>query len=70
VVPVSVFNDHVGLDTKEFEWCSEVCEEGVVAANESTRERERMRRGFCWRINEVTRVASHIRMYGVPRPMR
>jgi hypothetical protein len=23
VVPVSVFNDHVGLDTKEFEWCFE-----------------------------------------------
>ena len=23
VVPVSVFSDHVGLDTKEFEWCFE-----------------------------------------------
>jgi hypothetical protein len=45
-------------------WYSEVCEEGVVAANEPTREREKRRRGFCWRINEVSRVASHFHMYG------
>ena len=35
-----MFKDHVGLDTKEFEWCFEEWEEGIVVLKTSQRRRE------------------------------
>jgi hypothetical protein len=59
VVPVSVFNDHVGLNTKGFEWCG--APKGAKRASwQQTSERRREAAG----INEVTRVASHFHKYG------
>lgn len=37
VLPVSVFSDHAGLDTKEDCWCLDECEEGMVTSQHESK---------------------------------